>query len=247
MNSRDELSDLLELYALGLLEEPERSRVEELLQSASPELLARWKEALETNAILTAAVPLVEPPPSLRQRILASVGATQRAVWKWAWAALVAASLSLCVYWGEQARQRGQQLARLRADLESTLAQAARSNADLEQLRKLLGFLNAAETRVVSFGPQQRMPQGRVLLHPSRGVALIASNLPPAPAGRIYEMWLLKKGQAVPAGLFQSSSDGTAIHIHLTPVPLDVKIAVTVEPESGSPEPTSTPLFIAGL
>lgn len=249
MNQQDDLRELFELYALGLLEEPERSQVEEALRSASPDTIARLRQAMETNAILTAVVPLAEPPARLRARVLASVGAPQRSAWNWVWASLAAAAAALVgvVYLGSQSQQRGQELAQVRAELQSTLDQSARTNAELTRARNVLSFLNEAETRLVTFGPDEPKPRGRVLLNPSRGVVLIASNLPPAPAGKIYEMWIIKGGQATAAGLFQSAANGNALHIQETAVTLDAKVAVTLEPESGSPQPTSTPLFVAGL
>ena len=112
----------------------------------------------------------------------------------------------------------------------------------------MLSFLQAAETRVVSFGPEEPKPRGRVLLNPSRGVLLIASNLPPAPAGRIYEMWIIPKGGApIPAGLFQTTAAGNALHLQEGALGLDSTIAVTLEPEAGSAAPTTTPLFAAGV
>ena len=79
---------------------------------------------------------------------------------------------------------------------------------------------------------------------------LIASNLPPAPAGKIYEMWLLPKGgKPQPAGLFQSENDGTAMHVQ--PGAVDVQtlaaVAVTLEVEAGTTEPTLPPVFAAAM
>ncbi len=88
--------------------------------------------------------------------------------------------------------------------------------------------------------------------NPSQGVLLIASNLPPTQAGKAYEMWVIPnggKGKPIPAGVFQSNSDGSAMHIQRGPIDLNGKpvIAVTVEPEAGSPGPTSAPLFGVGV
>jgi anti-sigma-K factor RskA len=84
-------------------------------------------------------------------------------------------------------------------------------------------------------------------------VLLIASNLPAAGPGKIYEMWVIPKGGAPrPAGLFQS--DGmTGIHILRGPTDRALAsgaqsiIAVTVEPEAGSAAPTTTPIIAAQI
>jgi anti-sigma-K factor RskA len=103
----------------------------------------------------------------------------------------------------------------------------------------------------VSFGKgQPAPPHGNVLLNPKLGVMLIASNLPPAPSGKIYEMWVIPKGGAPrPAGLFQSTSGGTAMHVLSGPVDASTvaAIAVTLEPEAGSAGPTTTPIIAAAV
>ncbi len=87
-------------------------------------------------------------------------------------------------------------------------------------------------------------------MNPLKGVLLVASNLPPAPSDKTYEMWLIpKSAKPVPAGLFQSKIDGLAIHVR--PGAVDVAstaaVAVTVENKAGALQPTTTPLIIAAL
>jgi hypothetical protein len=121
----------------------------------------------------------------------------------------------------------------------------------VQQADSVLALLNAPETIVrVSSEGQPKPPQGKVFLNPTKGVLLLAANLPPAPAGKIYEMWIIPAGRnPVPAGLFQTESTGTATH--LQPGPVDVAstgaIAVTLESAGGAPQPTTTPLIVAKL
>jgi len=93
-----------------------------------------------------------------------------------------------------------------------------------------------------------RPARGKVFLNPSQGVLLIASNLPRTPEGKLYEMWVIPKtGKPVAAGLFQSNTDGSAMHVR--PGAVDVQatgaIAVTVEDQAGVDQPTTTPLIVA--
>jgi anti-sigma-K factor RskA len=93
-------------------------------------------------------------------------------------------------------------------------------------------------------------PQGKVFVHPDRGVLLLASNLPPAPAGKIYEMWVIPAGgNPVPAGLFQTESNGTAVHLQKGPVNVGstAAVAVTLESAGGAAQPTSQILILAKL
>ncbi len=87
-------------------------------------------------------------------------------------------------------------------------------------------------------------------MNPSQGVLLIASNLFPTPADKIYEMWLIPKGaKPVPAGLFQSQRDGQAMHVRPGAVDLaaTAAVAVTIENQAGADQPTTTPLIVAAL
>jgi hypothetical protein len=65
-------------------------------------------------------------------------------------------------------------------------------------------------------------------------------------------MWVIPKAKGskpVPAGLFQSAADGTAMHV--LPGPVDVAgtaaVAVTLERAAGATEPNLPPVFAAGL
>jgi anti-sigma-K factor RskA len=246
----DDLRDQYELYALGILEEPERTQIEEALRSGDPEARKRLRQAMRNNAAMLASTEIVEPPKRLRKRILSGVGVENRA---WGWrifqVAATASLLGICLFLVTQWKKESSELAIARTEVQRLMRESGTPNAELAQARQVLSFLHAAETRVVSFGPEDPTPRGRVLLNPGRGVLLIASNLPPAPAGRAYEMWIIPTGSAVPlpAGLFQTTANGQVLHLQQGTVALDSTIAVTLEPESGSPQPTTTPLFAAAL
>lgn len=251
MNEPDNLHDLYELYALGLLEEPELSQVEQQLKSGDPAAKQRLRQALENNAMMLATVQLVEPPKKLRRRVMGSVGVVER---NWgflgAWAAATAALLIGGVYFGAQSQRVSSELAQVKSEMQNMLQQSARTNAELAQARQVLSFLNEPETRMVTFGPKDpKPPKGRVLVHATRGVLLMASNLPQAPSGKIYELWIIPKGGAnpIPSGLFQSDESGNAIFLRQGAIAPGSKVAVTLEPAAGSPSPTSDILIVAGV
>src|SRR5581483_3650103 len=195
--------------------------------------------------------PEATPPARLRRRILASIGMEPGRSWMWSWAA-VAAGLAVAafIYMG-QARQARTELAETRSELKETASRLTTTVADRSRLQKALQLLEQPETQEVSFGGgAPRPPHGRVLVNPQRGVLLIASNLPPTPEGRIYEMWLVPpKGGPRPAGLFQSETSGSAMYFMSGPVDRaqTVAVAVSVEPASGSSAPTTTPIIVAKL
>lgn len=86
-------------------------------------------------------------------------------------------------------------------------------------------------------------------LHLAAGrTELDVANLPAAPAGRVYEVWLQRNGEPQPTdALFTPTSDGRAT----VAVPGSLKgvnaVLVTDEPAGGSTKPTRTPLITASL
>jgi anti-sigma-K factor RskA len=238
----DELSDLFELYALGVLEPEERAEIEAHLGRDCATCGGNLRRAMGFNAALLASVPETAPPRRLRRRVLSLVAA-DRSPWGWTVAASgLAAALLISVLWfSVRDRERANELARARDTIR-------RSTAELSRVQQALAFLNEPETKQVGFGKgAPRPPRGNVFVNP-RGVLLIASNLPALPAGKTYEMWVIPKGGTPrPAGLFQSDTSGTAFHIQQEPLDLTTTgaVAVSVEPEAGSAQPTTTPIIVA--
>jgi anti-sigma-K factor RskA len=241
MSLCQDFQDDFEFYALGLLDPEEKAAIDAHLATGCATCDAALKNALAINAIVMSMAPDVVPPARLKRRVLASVG-VQRMSWGWL-AALAAASMLVVALWlSVQERSRAAELAQARHNLLQVSSQR-------DRLLQALTFLDDPSTLPVSFGKGQPLPpRGNVFVHSKLGVLLIASNLPPAQSGKIYEMWVIPKGGAPrPAGLFQSEGGGTAMHI--LSGPLDIAtlgaVAVTLEPEAGSAAPTTTPIIVA--
>jgi anti-sigma-K factor RskA len=235
MNPVGDHNELYELYVLGLLEEPERGRIEEDLRRNDPAAQALLRRALETNAILGTLAPEMAPSKQLRRRVL-SIAEPQssRLPWNLAWVALSACLVAGLIYTGMQRQS-------LQDDLVAAQSQLEIRNATLE-------FLRRPDTRLLKTGgQQQQQPVAKVFVNGAQGVLLVASNLPALQAGRTYEMWVVPKvGGPRPMGLFKPAPDGTAIHLQAGAVNLDeaAAVALSVEPEGGSPAPTTTPFLI---
>src|SRR5262245_950539 len=207
--------------------------------------MAGMKSARTTAMYLGGSVAPAEPSKQLRRRILASIGMEQRGFgWTPLFAALAMLSLVAAVYFAGRERDLAGNVASLRAEMRG-------QTIELTRMHEAVGILNSPDTIQTSFGEgQPRPPKGKVFVNPGRGVLLFASNLPPAPAGKIYEMWLLPKGgKPQPAGLFQSDADGTAMHVQRGAVDPQTlaAVAVTLEVESGTTDPTLPPVFAAAL
>ena len=237
----EDLRDSFELYSLGLLDGEEKGEIEAHLRRNCAECQRHLKDALGVNTLLLSQVPEVVPPSRLRRRVMSSVG-VERVGWGWIGALAAACSLIAALWLTVEKRTVDRELVAARQNLQQSVAER-------DRLEQAFVFLNQPETRQVNFGEgNPAPPRGNFFLNPRLGVLLIASNLPPLPPGKAYELWVIPKGGAPrPAGLFQSGPRNTAMHILSGPVDANVTLAVTVEPEAGSPAPTSDILFAAGF
>lgn len=92
------------------------------------------------------------------------------------------------------------------------------------------------------------MDGGNVTVYRSESVgraALKTDDMPAAPEGKVYELWLQVDGEMVPAGLLDASGDQEFV---LTGDASKATAAgITVEPDGGSPKPTTTPIALFDL
>jgi anti-sigma-K factor RskA len=85
---------------------------------------------------------------------------------------------------------------------------------------------------------------GSLIVSPAREGTLVVRNLDPAPAGKTYEVWVIKGGTPLPAGTF--TGGGRVAFVLTRPVPDGAIVAVTLERAGGVAKPTTTPLFRTG-
>jgi anti-sigma-K factor RskA len=95
--------------------------------------------------------------------------------------------------------------------------------------------LSKPGSRLVSMGRA-----GGVAVAPD-GTAVLAVAVPPAPADKTYEAWVIEAGKAKPAGLFRGRAGTSIIEIPRA-VRSGAVVAVTLEHKGGVQQPTSTPL-----
>ncbi|MGH9335392.1 MAG: anti-sigma factor, partial [Vicinamibacteria bacterium] len=106
------------------------------------------------------------------------------------------------------------------------------------------------QTRAVSLAGQGEAEgaAAKAFLDPAnRRLFLYVYNLPPPPAGRTYQLWLIVGGSPVSMGTFGVEPDGSG-RLDTATVPAfegEVTVAVSVEPEGGVPQPTG-PIVLVG-
>jgi anti-sigma-K factor RskA len=260
--AHDALREQLPVYAIGALTAAERAGVESHLRGCTA-CAAELAQFVPVSSALAQIVPQVDPPAALRARILASTGARvvamprRRSVTTWApWlaaAAMLLVTIGVVGYAGslrERVRVLEAELrdALLRVDDgERRVNVALRAAADAQTP---LSILMAPDVRRIDLAGQAVAPSAsaRTFWSRSRGVVLMAANLPALPAGRTYQLWFVTAQAAVNVGLLKPDADGraTAVLTNATNLPDPAAVAVTIEPDGGVPAPTGDK-YLVGL
>ncbi|MGA2715172.1 MAG: anti-sigma factor [Bryobacteraceae bacterium] len=137
-------------------------------------------------------------------------------------------------------------IAALSAVLIAVGISVRRQIGDTAKFERALAIVNDPAATDVTFGETEKASKGRVFVSPVKGVVFIGANLPRIDSDKTFELWVTPaKGNPVPAGVFQSQPDATAVFVRPGPVDEAAAITVTVEPDGGSPQPTTSPIVIA--
>ena len=236
-----ELREHYELYVIGQAREPECSEIRAHLNRQCDVCVPGIERARNLVALLAATAPPEPPSAALLRRVPRSVGVEQRRFGSAPFLALaLALALFAAVYFGGRERDLANELARVRQ-------QNSRQNIALTRVDQAFAILTGADTTATAFGEGQSKPTGKVFVSASQGVLLFAHSLQPAPSGKAYEMWIVKRGNAKAAGMFQSALDGSALHIQRGSVENTDAVAVTLENEAGADQLTSSPVFTAPI
>jgi len=242
-------------YALGALDAADLATFEAHLGQGCPRCEAALRDYGETLAALAREEPPARPPARVRDQLMQRLSATQRPpapARRLGWA--LAAAAAVVVASGTTAAlvaQRYQaQLDRVALEASTGRDRFAREQAALQErlaaYEGLVELIRAPGTRVVPLqgAAAGSEAMGRLVWHDRAGGHLIVAKLPPAPAGKTYELWTITGGKPSPAGVFQVDATGGAVHrVAPTEAPVDV-FAVTLEPAGGVPAPTG-PIVLA--
>ena len=227
-DERDErLLELAELYALGGLEPGERAEVEGYLAGEGcRSSLARGRFA----AYALAASAAEQPPPALRDRVLAAAKARSAA----------SAPTRLPPPAGARPRPAfWMQPAWLAAAAAVVLIVFAVSWANQWWL---------TNRYAASCTPAPCTVSGVVVSSPGRTLRLEAHGLSNLSAGKVYQTWYIRQGAPpTPAPTFVPDTNGNATVELPIRAEHGLTIAVTVEPAGGSKAPTTKPFLVASI
>lgn len=266
--AHEDYKDMLAAQALNALEPAEMRDLEAHLQSCAEcrAQLFEWEDAAARLAFASLEPRPLEPSPRLRGRILEGIRADalahgrakeaedghrqpsnvvplkQPRTWSSAqtWSAIAAGVVlvglvaSLFVLW-RQNREARQELARLTAQVRDAQQQ-------LIQQREAIEIVAAPGTRMMELAGTKLMPEAHAMLaYDKNGRAiLMAKGLPPAPAGKAYQLWFIAGGRPMPGRVFTTDASGAgALKDQIPPEARNAAVfAITLEPENGVQSPT---------
>jgi hypothetical protein len=249
-----ELGDQTGSYVLGALTPAERQAFEAHLAVCS-ECAAEVRSMTPVIAALAHLASPAAPAPEVRHGLLAAVKPRSRPqVSRLALVASVALAIALGGYAG-QLRARVSTLesrlreATTRAEASERLVADARRTAF--EAQSTVAVLAAPDLARIDLAGQPAAPgaSARAFWSRSRGLVFTASNLPPPPPGRAYQLWVLTAQPApISAGMLKPDGSGRVNALFATPpdLPTPVAMAVTLEPEGGVPAPTGDK-YLVGL
>ncbi len=254
-------------YALSGLEPTERAELERHLAEpiAHEGCQDELDRAMRTAQALSSLAPAVTPPAESWSKIEARIagerrttGLRRRPAWlPWAVSFIAAAACAILLFKAWTYRS-----ALIAQSTEISLLKGAVAERDicrqeLEAMRRssqaqraALALLELPTTQLVpiSATPGSKSPsRGTALLNmEERKAVVLISALSPA-VGRDYELWVIRSGTPVPAGILKPGQDGKVV-AEVSPALLQAgrpdTFAVTVEPTGGSPAPTTTPFLV---
>lgn len=258
MTIHEQFADDLALYALNALEGGERTALEQHLANC-PECRRELEQLRGDGALLAMSVSGPKPPQRARQRLLDAVAAdtaaqsrAQAAVqtrghkswWGWlGWAATAAVVVFAASLWKENAA--------LKQTIATGVAQFTQTQHQLDDLRRIAAPILSPESQVVIVVAlkTQPQPQGKAFyLKDRHSLVFLATNMPPLPPHKAYELWLVpNEGAPIAAGVFKPDAHGHGSIVN-PPLPAGTiakAFAITVEDEAGVPHAT-TPIIMMG-
>jgi anti-sigma-K factor RskA len=245
LRSLSRLHDLADAYALDALDDAERARFERHLpgcRSCADEV-RRYTEVTTALAMAVAA----EPPPGLRDRVLAATAVTRqlppqvaeprrlRALPTSPWVPRLAMAgavvgVAAAVTLGVIQVSTEDRLNTAQAQSQAIAAVLAAPDA---QLRSAHASVGGTATVVLSYSQQK--------------IVFTSSGLPVLPSSEVYQLWLIGPVNARSGGLLSEASDGKTSPVLASGLQTDDKVGVTVEPAGGTSSPTTTPILAMTL
>jgi anti-sigma-K factor RskA len=267
VNSNDHFRELIEAYAIGSLDAPERAQVEAHLAAGCADCEKALQEARWLVSQLAYLAPNAEPSDMLKGRLLQTVraetadGGTQQQVVRragvpfWLWAG-VAALVVFSAYSAWNEKQLRNAVANLQQQAEAQQAERQKLEQELHaakvQAHEAMIWSDPKSKKIMLSSKDPKMPQLEAMWHPDMGLVVRGWKTPSPGDKRVLQLWLISKksGKPMPATTFWPDASGkfSAMVENPPDTMSDTQaLAITEEPVGGSPQPTSAPMWVGGV
>ncbi len=259
-----DLKNLIPAYCLGALDEAEKVMLETHLKKGCPACQTAMAEMSGVAAHLASTVEEKAPPVYLKNRILAQVQSEKspsvvrvikedleaaavraleksRRLWICVIGALALAAVILIFLFTREIAQLKNELAALRTQAQLQAQLVNELQQQLHEKERILNVMQSPQIRLVELRGREPAlaAEGRVFWSTSENKAVfIARNLPAPAADKDYQLWIIRGGQPVDAGVFAIDEEGTGVTTFEIGVGPEVNaFAVTLEKKGGAPAP----------
>jgi len=132
----------------------------------------------------------------------------------------------------------------LTVTLVQTRLQLDRARAHQASISALLA---APDARAISQATSVGGTATVVYSRSRHALVVTSAQLPPAPPGKVYELWLLGPPRVRSEGFLRPASNGRSAPVLIPGLVGGDQLGVTVEPAGGTQRPTTTPILVLPL
>jgi hypothetical protein len=248
---RRDLHSLSGAYALDALAHGAESERFARHLNRCPSCSSEVREFREVATAMAFAAA-TEPPPELRDRVLAAAALTRqlppevtsharprrargraggRVPWlPWLSGVVATAAVVVAVLFGYA-----------QAHTEQELNQARAQNQAIAQV------LSAPQVKLLSQATTKGGVATVVLAADRHQMVVTTNGLPALPTGKVYQLWLIGTTRTVSAGLLPAATSGRTGPVLASGVVKGDMLGLTVEPAPGTAQPTTTSILALPL
>ena len=246
---RHDLHALSGAYALDALDQGAESERFARHLNRCPSCAGEVREFREVATALAFAAT-TDPPPELRDRVLAAAALTRqlppnvtsrarshrarvraRVPWvPWLSGVVATAAVVVAVLFGFAQAHSEQELNQARAQNEAIAL-----------------VLSAPQAKLLTHATTRGGVATVVLAADRHEMVVTTNGLPALPAGKVYQLWLIGTTKTVSAGLLPTATSGQTGPVLASGVVKGDKLGLTVEPAPGRTQPSTTPILALPL
>ncbi|MCX7877807.1 MAG: anti-sigma factor [Ignavibacteria bacterium] len=268
INSKEYIeSGILELYACGLLDEAEASQVNEIIKS-NPEIAQELEEIRNTLAKYSMLYK-ISPDPALKNKVMKRIMEADKKIYqkiaddktqepekpakskfrKFLMAALwvfFTVNVIINVFLYIKLRQTENIAHRLKKENSVLREDYERIRNEINRKSEIIRMVSNKGNKIFDLKGSaiSLNSSATVFWNPeTRKVLLSVHSLPAPPTDKQYQLWAIKGGKPVDAGVFNVTDEIISMEV---PIESADTFAVTLEKKGGSPVPDLSQLYLIG-